>query len=79
MLALPAAVGHHGGVATQPVRRQATGSRRPAEERVPTERWRTLPTALRPEDMVETVDVSVARGPAEPAGDPGHEFMLRHA
>jgi hypothetical protein len=54
-------------------------AREPAEVRVPTEEWRTLPPALRPEDMVETVDVSVARGAAEPAGDPHHEFMLRHA
>jgi hypothetical protein len=53
--------------------------REPAGQRVPTGRWRTLPPAPKPEDLVETVDVSTARGAAEPAGDPDHEFMLRHA
>jgi hypothetical protein len=45
----------------------------------PLARWRQLPPPPRPAELIASKSVTPARGAAEPAGDPDHEFMLRYA
>ncbi|HWB34440.1 MAG TPA: hypothetical protein VHA75_00295 [Rugosimonospora sp.] len=45
----------------------------------PLAEWRHLPERPRPDQLVASKPVTPPRDAAEPAGDPGTEFMLRHA
>jgi len=41
-------------------------------------RFRTLPSRVRPDEMVESHDTDGVNHSGAPAGDPETEFMLRH-
>jgi hypothetical protein len=45
----------------------------------PLAQWRHLPEGPRPDQWLTSQDVLPVRDGAEPAGDPGNEFMIRYA